>query len=116
MYKNSDCEYPFRKFTATSVDRILVNHFLILCLTDSIVKVVKEVEKHYLENQKYKNYIDKIQKHLNSEDWELFEYIVIKQFSYKKLGTIYHSSEAAIKMRWYRLQRKLRPFVDFITK
>lgn len=70
----------------------------------------------YLENQKYKNYIDKIQKHLNSEDWELFEYILIKQFSYKKLGTIYHSSEAAIKMRWYRLQRKLRPFVDFITK
>jgi hypothetical protein len=46
VYKNSDCEYPFRKFTATSVDRILVNHFLILCLTDSIVKAVKEVEKH----------------------------------------------------------------------
>lgn len=66
----------------------------------------------YLENQKYERYLDRIRVHLTPEEWELFQCIVIRRLPYREVGARFHTTEAAVKMRWYRLQRRLRRLVE----
>lgn len=84
-------------------------------------KVENLIEKRLLENafepdayegfKKYDQYISKIKSMLKEEEWLLFEYIIVKEYSYRQIANELKVSEAAIKMRWYRLQVKIYPHV-----
>ena len=66
------------------------------------------------EVRKYENYIQLIQAKLKPKDRELFNYVVVQKRTFKELAEIMHSNEKAVRMKWYRLQNKLRPLVTKI--
>ena len=66
----------------------------------------------YEEIIRSEQYVLDIKKELKDEEWQLFEYIVLKKYSYGKIAEEINLSEAAVKMRWYRLQTKVRPIFD----
>ena len=69
------------------------------------------------EAKKYDRYIVQIQNRLNQKEAQLFEYIVVKQYRYNQIASLLDTSESAVKMRWLRLQMKIRAIVnDLINK
>ena len=70
-----------------------------------------------VEAKKYDRYIVQIQNRLNQKEAQLFEYIVVKQYRYNQIASLLDTSESAVKMRWLRLQMKIRAIVnDLINK
>ena len=63
------------------------------------------------ENRKWKSYVKQIKKQLNSEEKELFTYRVEEQLRFAKIAEKLDISEAAAKMRWKRLRKRLYPIV-----
>ena len=69
------------------------------------------------EAKKYDCYMVQIQNRLNQKEAQLFEYIVEKQYRYSQIASLLGTSESAVKMRWFRLQMKIRVIVnDLINK
>ena len=86
-----------------------------------------EIELKMLENEsdidiveeakKYDRYIVQIQNRLNQKEAQLFEYIVVNQYRYSQIASLLNISESAVKMRWFRLQMKIRSVInDLINK
>ena len=63
-----------------------------------------------LKLEAYKNTIRAYLK--KKEELEIFEYRMNEKLKYKEIALMLNISEAAVKMRCYRLQEKLRPFVE----
>jgi len=68
------------------------------------------------EYQKYVEYIKQIRLQLKPKDWNLFHMRAIERLPHKKIGEKLGISENAAKLRWMRLQEKLRPIVDKILE
>ena len=69
------------------------------------------------EAKKYDRYIVQIQNRLNQKEAQLFEYIVVNQYRYSQIASLLNISESAVKMRWFRLQMKIRSVInDLINK
>lgn len=68
------------------------------------------------EDQKYVEYIKQIRSQLKPKDWNLFQMRVVKRMPHKKIGEALGISENAAKLRWARLEEKLRPIVEKILK
>ena len=65
------------------------------------------------EDLKLDAYMDTIRAFLKKkEELEIFEYRMIGKIKYKEIALMLNISEATVKMRCYRLQEKLRPFVE----
>ena len=62
------------------------------------------------------NYIQRIKIFLSEKEWELFEMVVLEKYAFRKISEELQVSEAAAKMRWYRLQTKLYPYVMKMIK
>lgn len=65
----------------------------------------------YEEFKKYDQYVSKIKSMLKEKERLLFEYVIVKEYSYRQIARELKMSEAAVKMRWYRLQVKIHPHV-----
>ncbi|MBQ7348156.1 MAG: sigma-70 family RNA polymerase sigma factor [Clostridia bacterium] len=93
-----------------------------------LISLDEEVKKEYIESQaiqsidtedeefKYRLYLESIEKFLPSDECKLFYYIVIQEYDYKKCASLLGITENAVKLRWYRIKRKLRPFVETLIK
>ena len=69
------------------------------------------------EAKKYDRYIVQFQNRLNQKEAQLFEYIVVNQYRYSQIASLLNISESAVKMRWFRLQMKIRSVInDLINK
>ena len=68
------------------------------------------------EYQRFTQYVRQIQLHLKPKEWQLFRMRVIKKMSHADIGKKFGISENAAKLRWARLQDKLRPIVEKILK
>ena len=68
------------------------------------------------EYQKYAEYINQIRLRLKPKDWNLFRMRVIERLPHKEIGEKLEIGENAAKLRWMRLQEKLRPIVDKILE
>lgn len=68
------------------------------------------------EYQKYVEYINQIRLQLKPKDWNLFQMRVVERMPHKKIGEALGISENAAKLRWGRLEEKLRPIVEKILK
>lgn len=80
-------------------------------LVEQKLQEAEEIDA-YEEIIRSEQYVLDIKKELKDEEWQLFEYIVLKKYSYRKVAEMLNLSEAAVKMRWYRLQTKVRPIFD----
>ena len=83
-------------------------------VTRQVEQKLQEAEEidAYEEIIRSERYVLDIKKELKDGEWQLFEYIVVKKYSYRKVAEILNLSVAAVKMRWYRLQAKMRPIFD----
>ena len=68
------------------------------------------------EYQKYAEYINQIRLRLKPKDWNLFRMRVIERLPHKEIGEKLEIGENAAKLRWARLEDKLRPIVAKILK
>ncbi len=64
-----------------------------------------------VENDRYERYISDILRNLTGKDRELFTYIVIDKLHYTDIAGKLHVSENTVKLRWYRLRRKIKPLI-----
>ncbi len=64
-----------------------------------------------VENDRYERYISDILRKLTGQDRELFTYIVIDQLRYTEIADKLHVSENTVKLRWYRLRRRMKPLI-----
>ena len=76
----------------------------------------KEPPDEEEEYQKYVEYIKQIRARLKPKDWDLFHMRVVERMPHKKIGEALGISENAAKLRWVRLEEKLRPIVEKILK
>lgn len=65
----------------------------------------------YEENRKYEAYISDVRARLEGSELELFDLKVVQDKSLKEIASILNTTEAAAKMRWMRLRRKLKEIV-----
>ncbi len=68
------------------------------------------------EYQHFVQYIKQIRLRLKSKDWQLFQMRVIQQMPHRDIGEQLGISENAAKLRWARLEEKLRPIVEKVLK
>ena len=65
----------------------------------------------FMETQKFLDYINEIEKTLKPNAKALFHYIVVEQLSIEETAKEINLTENAVRIRWSRLSRKLKPFV-----
>ena len=71
-----------------------------------------EEEEYY----RFMEYVHFIRLRLKPKDWKLFRMRVLEQLPHKDIGERLGISENAAKLRWARLEEKLRPIVEKILK
>lgn len=76
----------------------------------------KEPPDQEEEYQRFVEYIKQIRLQLKPKDWNLFRMRVVERMPHKKIGEVLGISENAAKLRWARLEEKLRPIVAKILK
>ncbi len=76
----------------------------------------KEPPDEEEEYQRFVEYIKQIRLQLKPKDWNLFRMRVVERMPHKKIGEALRISENAAKLRWARLEEKLRPIVAKILK
>ena len=64
-----------------------------------------------MEAQNFLDYTNKIEKKLKPNAKALFHYIVVEQLSIEDTAKKMNLTENAVRIRWFRLSRKLKPFV-----
>ncbi len=64
------------------------------------------------EYQRFVQYINQIRLQLKPKDLNLFQMRVVERMPHKEIGEKLGISENAAKLRWARLEEKLRPIVD----
>lgn len=80
---------------------------------ENIRKKTPDEEEEY---QRFVQYIKQIHLQLKPKDWNLFHMRVVERMPHKKIGEKLGISENAAKLRWARLEEKLRPIVEKILK
>lgn len=70
----------------------------------------------YQEEQKFREYVSEIRSRLEGDDLKLFDMKMVSKFTYEQIAAEFSTTAAAVKMRWYRMQRRLLPIVNEITK
>ena len=65
----------------------------------------------FMEAQKFLDYTNEIEKKLKPNAKALFHYIVIEQLSIEETAKKMNLTENAVRIRWSRLSRKLKPIV-----
>lgn len=73
-------------------------------------------DTRFQEEQKYQVYIRQIKETLSLKDKKTFECIVEKKYTIAQTAKELNSSEVTIKVRWYRLRQKIKPFISDILK
>ncbi len=68
------------------------------------------------EYQRFVQYINQIRLQLKPKDLNLFQMRVVERMPHKKIGEKLGISENAAKLRWARLEDKLKPIVDKILE
>ena len=81
------------------------------------VKAAVDYEEvdNYQEEQKFLEYMSEVRGRLESDDLKLFDMKIISKCPYVKIAAEFDTTVSAIKMRWYRLKRRLRQIVRDIT-
>ncbi len=69
------------------------------------------IDFYIKEQDKYEEYIREILLALPEKSRELFADIVINKMPYSEIAAKLQVSENTVKLRWYRIRRKLEPFV-----
>lgn len=64
------------------------------------------------EHQRFLQYSEEIEKQLKPKEHALFHYKVVDRLPNKAIGAEMHLTENAVKLRWLRLEEKLRPITD----
>ena len=67
------------------------------------------------EDTEYRRFLDyaaAVEKELEGWERELFHYRVVEGLLFKDIGKQMHITENAAKLRWYRLEEKLKPIVN----
>ena len=78
--------------------------------SDSIPDAIEEA-------MKFEEYKDALRAYLKKpEERKLFIYVVERNLKFQEIALKMNLSEAAVKMRWYRLKRKLYPIAIKITE
>ena len=68
------------------------------------------------EDQRFMEYIKQIRLRLKPKEWNLFRMRVVEKKSHREIGEVLEIGENAAKLRWARLEEKLRPIVEKILK
>jgi RNA polymerase sigma factor (sigma-70 family) len=76
----------------------------------------KEPPDQEEEYQRFVEYIKQIRLQLKPKDWNLFRMRVVQEMSHREIGEALGIGENAAKLRWGRLEEKLRPIVAKILK
>lgn len=81
------------------------------------VKAAVDYEEvdNYQEEPKFLEYMSEVRSRLESDDLKLFDMKIISKYPYVKIAAEFDTTVSAIKMRWYRLKRRLRQIVRDIT-
>ncbi len=74
------------------------------------------IDYEIVENDKYERYISEILRNLAGKERELFTYIVIDKLPYADIGNRFGVSENSVKLRWYRLRRRMKPLVQSLIE
>ena len=64
------------------------------------------------EDQRFMEYIKQIRLQLKHKEWNLFRMRVIEKMPHRAIGEALGIGENAAKLRWARLEEKLRPIVE----
>lgn len=64
------------------------------------------------EHQRFIQYAEEIKKQLKPQESALFHYKVIEKLPNKAIGTEMGLTENAVKLRWLRLEQKLKPITE----
>ncbi len=64
-----------------------------------------------VENDRYERYISDILRNLTGKDRELFTYVVVDNLRYADIADRLQVSENTVKLRWYRLRRRIKPLI-----
>ena len=80
---------------------------------ESIHKQPPDEEEEY---ERFVQYIKQIRLRLKPKEWNLFRMRVVERMSHRDIGAQFGISENAAKLRWARLEEKLRPIVAKILK
>jgi RNA polymerase sigma factor (sigma-70 family) len=75
---------------------------------ESIHKQPPDEEEEY---ERFVEYIKQIRLRLKPKEWNLFRMRVIEKLSHREIGEVLEIGENAAKLRWARLEEKLRPIV-----
>lgn len=76
----------------------------------------KEPPNEEEEDQRFMEYIKQIRLRLKPKEWNLFRMRVVEEMSHREIGEALGIGENAAKLRWARLEEKLRPIVAKILK
>lgn len=76
----------------------------------------KEQPDEEEEYQRFVQYIRQIRMRLKPKEWDLFRMRVIERMPHREIGDALGIGENAAKLRWARLEDKLRPIVQKILK
>ena len=76
----------------------------------------KEPPDEEEEYERFVQYIKQIRLRLKPNEWNLFRMRVVERMSHRDIGAQFGISENAAKLRWARLEEKLRPIVAKILK
>lgn len=60
------------------------------------------------EHERYHRYLAQLREILSAEEWALFDLVVNREASFREVAERLNMTEAAAKMRWYRLRAKLK--------
>ena len=76
----------------------------------------KEPSDQEEEDQRFIEYIKQIRLRLKPKEWNLFRMRVVEKLSHREIGKQLGIGENAAKLRWARLEDKLRPIIAKILK
>ena len=76
----------------------------------------KEPSNEEEEDQRFVDYIKQIRLRLKPKEWNLFRMRVVEEMSHREIGEVLGIGENAAKLRWARLENKLKPIVAKILK
>ena len=76
----------------------------------------KEPPDQEEEDQRFVDYINQIRLRLKPKEWNLFRMRVVEKLSHRVIGKQLGIGENAAKLRWARLEDKLRPIIAKILK
>ena len=102
-----------RREQKTSTESLSEERCRALIDEENIHKEPPDEEEEY---ERFVQYIKQIRLQLKPKEWNLFRMRVVEEMSHREIGEKLGISENAAKLRWARLEEKLRPIVEKILK